>query len=94
MCDDDDARMKRVQELLDTLQLPDLSGELRAKLERELACIGRILDSSLVPVIVYSEVEGLVDYLLQRQGSVVPDFDAIRKRKAELDRRFFKGDSP
>ena len=94
MSEADDARVKRIEQVLDALKAPNLPADERAALERELDSIGRVLDPSFRGgIIVYSEFEAFIDRLLHRQGSIMPDFVAIRERKAELDHRFFERDS-
>ena len=93
MSEEDDVRLAQIQELLDALRVPDLSTEERARIEGELDSIGRVYEPFRAGL-VYSELEACIDRLVHRQASIMPDFDAIRRRKDELDRRFFRPESP
>ncbi len=103
MSEADDARITRIGEILDTLKRENLPAEERAKLEEELDSIGRVVDPPFIgkviaysdwKAVVYSDWKAFVDRLINRQGSIPPDFEAIRRRKAELDRLFWERDSP
>jgi hypothetical protein len=87
---DDDDRITRIGELLDALNDPALSDEQRAQFERELSRLGEVLPEGVRRVI---EHQLFADELKVRQGTIPPDFAAIYRRKAELDRRTSE-DSP
>ena len=93
MSDADDARLQRIGEILHALNLPNLTAEERARLEGELDALGMV--NPLLATgefVVLSELAGLQEYLMNRQGSVVPDFDELHRRKAELDRKLLGGE--
>jgi len=83
MSEENDARTKRVQELLDALNAPNLPAEKRARLERELDIIGRVLDPSS------SDVPNEVPLM-----KPLFDIAAVHTRRAELDRKLFGRDDP
>ncbi len=93
MSDDDASQMQRICEILHALNLPNLTAEERARLDGELDALG-LIDPLLAAgkFVVLSELAGLQEYLKNRQGSVVPDFDELHRRKAELDRKLLGGE--
>ncbi len=96
--DTDDARIKRIGELLDALSDPTLAPDRVAALERELDQFVQVRDPDAVGVVLASpelfEFIAFVQRLIERQGTIMPDFAAIRKRKSKLDRKLFGRDQP
>jgi hypothetical protein len=88
---DDDARIKPIGQLLDALKDPTLSAEDIARLERELDQYVQVRDPNAMAVVldvppVVFEYMAFAEKLKNRQGTKMPDFEAIRRRKNELDR--------
>lgn len=87
---DDEDRIKRIGEILDALKDSKLTPEELARLERELDqhvhvrdpnAMGKVLPG---PPAAY-ELAAFAERLRNRQGSKIPDLNALYQRKRELD---------
>jgi len=87
----DDDRVKRIGEILDALKDKTLSPQALARLERELEQYAWVRDPNAVGDVLPPDVLVLfAEELKQWQGTIFPDFEAVRRKKAELDRKFFE----
>jgi hypothetical protein len=93
MSGNDDSRIERIAEILEALKSPTLLPEERAKLQTELDSLGRVLDPVFdgATVVPYFGYKAFKHYLMNRQGSILPDFESIRRRKAVLDQKLLGG---
>ena len=96
MCEsDEDFRVQRIGELLDALHDPELSADETARLEAALDRLVQVRDPKATGELLDVSPE-VVEYILvaerlaRRQGAIMPDFDAIRRRKAALDRKLLR----
>ena len=87
---DDEARLKRVCEILDTLKSSALTPEEIDRLERELDQYVQVRDPNAVgellpgPPAAY-ELAAFAERLKNRKGTKMPDFVALYRRRADLD---------
>ncbi len=88
MNETDDPRINRICEILQSLRDEALPRIERTKLERELDMLGQVLDEPREPV--YFDLLDLLDWFTKRQATVIPDFNELYRKKAELDRKFLQ----
>jgi hypothetical protein len=89
----DKARVERICEILDLLRGATLSPEQVTRLEQELDRLGQVRDPNAIGLVLSEPVEvveyrAFVERLIRRQGSIMPDFASIYRRKAAIDRNF------
>jgi len=94
---DDEARIQRIGRILDALKDPTLPAEDKARLERELDQYVQVRDPDATAIVLdispaIIEYAAFAEKLINRQGTIMPDFESLRRRKAELDRR--RSDEP
>lgn len=70
----EEVRMEKIAQLLDQLSNDRLSRTERARLERELDMLGSVLPEQ---------------YAIKLYPQPLPDFEAIYRRRAELDQELF-----
>ncbi len=100
---DEEGRLKRVCEILDALKNPALTPEEIAYLESELDQFSHVRDPNATgellpgPPAAY-ELAAFAERLRNRQGTKMPDFADLYRRKADLDGKTlwqdFPGDPP
>jgi hypothetical protein len=85
----DDDRVRRIGEILDALKDQALPPEVLADLERELDQYTYVRDPDVVGIEVSTPAHfaAFAERLKNRQGTTIPDFDELRRKKAEIDRK-------
>lgn len=87
---DDESRIKRISEIRDALKDQALTPEETAHLERELDQYAHVREPGAIGVLLPAppaayELIAFAERLRNRQGTKMPDFDALIRRKADLD---------
>ena len=97
----DDDRLKRIGEILDALREQALPPEELASLDRELDQYVQVRDpnANAVAFVMYAppaefELLAFAQRLKSRQGTTIPDFEELRRKKAEIDRKLLDDPPP
>jgi hypothetical protein len=95
--DENERRVERIFEIFAALRDAKLPPLERAKLEREVDVLGRLLEvprseseesERLTLQIIRTDAATISERLKNRQGTRMPNFNKLYSRRAELDRRF------